>query len=90
MGRPHGHLDAGVAQELLDRTWSDPAHHQVRGEGVPEIMENEVIKSRPPASLGKGIFHIKEPSALGVTKDKLIPPKSLSSGNCVQGRPGSI
>jgi hypothetical protein len=41
MGLAHGHFNVFVAKEFFDRHKVDAGHHEVRGKGVSEIMEDK-------------------------------------------------
>jgi hypothetical protein len=36
---PHRHLDPPVSEEHLNGANVDPRHDQIRGEGVPQVVE---------------------------------------------------
>jgi hypothetical protein len=38
----HGHFQIGMAENLLEAVQGATAHHEVTGEGMPEVMEPEV------------------------------------------------
>jgi hypothetical protein len=63
VGIAHGHLDIGVAQELLDRFQADASHDKVGSEGVPEVVKAEIIDSSLPTGGGEGSLYGIEPAA---------------------------
>src|SRR5438552_2760528 len=59
-----GHLDGRVAEELCDLEQRYPALHEPGGEGVPQIVDPEVLNLGPRARRLRPVLH--EPNALPV------------------------
>ena len=47
VGVAEDHLQVGVPQDLLQVLEGAPPHHEVAGEGMPEIVEAEVLDADP-------------------------------------------
>jgi hypothetical protein len=68
VGIAYGHLDVGVAQELLDPLQTGASHDQVGGDSVTEVVKTEIINPSLAAGGGKRPLHGFEPAALPITK----------------------
>ncbi len=57
MGVPHGHLDGGVPQQLLDDGEWGATTHELRGKGVAQCMPADAAKPNTGAEALQGAMH---------------------------------
>jgi hypothetical protein len=83
MGIPKGHGHRPVPQDLLDLLQGASPHDHVAGEGVPEIMELEILDPYPPAGCPEGCLDaVYPPLGTGATLRRSLTgfsPFNLSS-----------